>query len=461
MRLIDLDMPGKAGWPTRPCSPFFMHRSLRLNIAAGFFGMFWICAPLGAPLPLLMQAVEASSTQLGLLSAAWQAAMLAQIPAALFVERFSRRKPMWVTVTILHRILWAAPAVVPWLWPNERSLWPVALIGALSLSNLLANLGTASWLSWMADIVPVDRAGRFWAVRQSVLSIGLVLGTAWYGWLMDRHASGDSVLGFQWVFALCSVFGILDIVVHSFVHEPPMQKAAESAPVWRRLAAPFETPGFLKLTLLMAFWTCSQSLVGYTLAMPGFFGMVHLRETFGATYSQASLIFISAAIGGALFSRMLGPWMDRAGAVAVMTRLAVWTPLSMMAWWFVSPGSVQIAGQAWPVAVLWITLAASVQGALCTGALLCQFRLAQMFTTSSGRTVAMAVHWSIAGVGGAVGGMGGGWLKDVLERGGYLSGNWHAFDVLVLLSGLLSWGAVVPLCRKLALPMEAEPCGVT
>jgi len=431
-----------------------MHRSLRLNIAAGVLGMLWICAPLGAPLPLLMQAVEASSTQLGLLSAAWQAAMLAQIPAALFAERFSRRKPMWATVTILHRILWAAPAFVPWLLPNDRSAWPVALIAALALSNLLANLGTASWLSWMADIVPVDRAGRFWAVRQSILSIGLVAGTAFYGWLLDRYASGNSVFGFQVVFALCSFFGILDIVVHCFVHEPPLQKPEQAEPLLERLAAPFKTPGFLGVTLLMAFWTCSQSLVGYTLAMPGFFGMVHLREAFGASYSQASLIFISAAIGGALFSRKLGPWMDRAGAVAVMTRLAVLTPLSMMTWWLAKPGTVHFAGGVWPVAVLWMTLAAALQGAFCTGALLCQFRLAQMFTPSSGRTVAMAVHWSIAGLGGAAGGIGGGWLKDVLQRGGALPSGWHAFDVLVLLSVLFSWVGVVPLCLKLALPSE-------
>jgi hypothetical protein len=403
-----------------------------------------------------MQAVEASSTQLGLLSAAWQAAMLAQIPAALFVERFSQRKPMWAAVTILHRILWASPAVVPWLLPRHRDWWPVALIAALSLSNLLANLGTASWLSWMADIVPTDRAGRFWAVRQSVLSVGLVLGTAVYGWILDRYASGGAVFGFQLVFALCGVFGVLDIVVHCFVHEPPMQKAMETPPVWVRLRAPFETPGFSGLTLLMAFWTCSQSLVGYTLAMPGFFGMVHLREAFGASYSQASLIFISAALGGALFSRKLGPWMDRAGAVEVMTRLALLTPVSMLAWWCASPGVVQFAGQTWPVAVLWMTVAALVQGALCTGALLCQFRLAQMFTPSSGRTVAMAVHWSLAGVGGALGGMGGGWLKDVLEAARLLPHGWHAFDVLVLLSVLLSWVAVVPLCRRLVVPSAAS-----
>jgi Major Facilitator Superfamily len=435
-----------------------MHRSLRLNIAAGIFGMLWICAPLGAPLPLLMQAVEASSTQLGLLSAAWQAAMLAQIPAALFAESFSRRKPWWATVTLLHRILWAAPAVVPWVLPNRREWWPVALIASLALSNLLANLGTASWLSWMADIVPVDRAGRFWAVRQRLLAIGLVVGTAFYGWVLDRYAGGGSVWGFQVVFALCSFFGVVDVVVHCFVHEPLAIKPAEELPLARRLAAPFETPGFLRLTLLMAAWTCAQSLVGYTLAMPGFFSMVHLREAFGASYSQASLIFMAAALGGALFSGRLGPWMDRAGAVAVMTRLAVAAPISLMAWWLVGPGTVEFAGHIWPVAVLWMTLAALFQGAFCTGALLCQFRLAQMFTPSSGRTLAMAVHWSIAGLGGAVGGIGGGWVKDLLEKGGALPGGRYAFDALVLLSVLLTWGAVVPLCRRLAAPVEEGAC---
>lgn len=426
-----------------------MDRSLRLNIAAGFFGMLWICAPLGAPLPLLMQAVHASSTQLGLLSAAWQAAMLAQIPAALLSERMQRRKPMWALVTILHRILWMSPAFVPLFLPERRDLWPVVLIVALSLSSLLANCGTASWLSWMADLVPSETAGKFWAVRQRVISVGLVLGTAVYGWLMDHYTEGDSVLGFQWVFASAGFFGIVDIVVHCFVREPVFRPVEVRLPLVRRLAAPFETPGFLTLTVLMAFWTAAQSLVGYTLAMPGFFSMVHLREAFGATYSEASLIFITAAGGAALFSGRLGPWMDRSGALAVLTRLVVLTPLSMMAWWLVRPGTCEWFGRTFPSAVIWMSLAAVVQGALCTGALLCQFRLTQMYMPATGRTVAMALHWSLAGIGGAVGAVGGGWLKDVLEHSGGLLGGRYPFDVLVLLQVLLSWCFVLPLCRKL------------
>lgn len=429
-----------------------MERSLRLNIAAGFFGMFWICGPLGAPLPLLMQAVEATSTQLGVLSALWQVAMLAQIPAAFLAEGLGRRKTMWAVVTVAHRVLWAAPAVLSWLFPEAKGRLAVYLIAALGLSNLLANLGTASWTSWMADLVPPHSAGRFWAVRQRVLSVGLIVATALYGWLLDRPEWQGSLEGFQWVFALCSVCGIADVLVHWYVDEP----ARKTPPVWgrvrERLRAPFRVRGFLTLTLLMAVWTGAQSLLGYTLAMPGFFSMVHLRESFGATYFQASLIFITAALGAGLFTGVLGPWMDRAGAAAVFRRLLVWAPVSMMAWWLAAPGHCGVGGHVWPAAVVLMALAALAQGAFLTGAFLCQFRLTQMCTVEEGRTVAMAVHWSIAGVGGAAGAVFAGWLKGVLSAGSGLSwpGHGYAFDVLVLLHVALAWLVAFPLSGRLS-----------
>ena len=193
-------------------------------------------------------------------------------------------------------------------------------------------------------------------------------------------------------------------------------------------------------------------MLGYTLAMPGFFSMVHLRESFGATYSQASLIFVAAALGAGLFTSVLGPWMDRAGAAAVLRRLLVWAPISMMAWWLASPGEWIFAGHVWPVAVVWMSFAALAQGAFLTGAFLCQFRLTQMCTREDGRTVAMAVHWSIAGVGGAAGAVFAGWLKGMLNAGSGLSwpGHGYAFDVLVLLHVATAWLVVLPLSARLS-----------
>ena len=438
-----------------------MNGSLRLNVVAGAFGMFWLCAPLGAPLPLLMQAVDASATQLGLLSAAWQLAMLAQIPASLVAETMDRRKPFWATTCIVHRILWATPALLPWLFPASPKLWPVVLIAALGLSNVLANAGTASWQSWMADLVPPESAGRFWSVRQLVLSFGLVGATALYGWMLD-HASRGAVerpySGFQQVFLLCAAMGVLDVVLHCFVEEPAHRRAVATKSLAERLIQPFQRRGFGLLTFAMAAWVGAQAVVGYTMALPGFFSMVHLREAFGANYLQASLVFISAALGAAFFTPWLGPWMDRAGAAKVLTRLVWLGPLSMAGWWLGAPGQAQWRGIVFPHAIVWISLAALLQGAIYTGAMLCQFRLTQVFTAPEGRTVAMAVHWSIVGLGGALGAVGAGCIKDALPSGplGFLPGQWCAFDLLVLLHALIAWTVVWPLCRALQRGADGE-----
>ncbi len=429
-----------------------MNRSLRFNIAAGFLGMFWLCVPIGAPLPLLMDAVKASSTELGLLAASWQVAMLVQIPAALFAQRLSRRKPFWAATALFHRALWASPALLPILLPGQQACWPFWIIVSLSLSNAFANMGTASWSSWMADIVPHETAGAFWSLRQQAISAGLILGTAWYGLILDHDSSHDGMRGFQWVFLICAILGMGDILVHLFVDEPVPVKPEHSPPLWAQLRAPFATPGFGTLALAMAFWTGAQSLVGYTLALPGFFSMVHLHNSFGANYSQASYLFIAAALGAALFSNTLGRWMDKAGAAAVMMRLALFAPLTMLAWWAAVPGKTTLFGHTLPSAVLWMSAAGLAQGALYIGTLLCQFRLTQIFLPAEGRTLAMAIHWSLAGFGGAIGAFAGGWIKGTIESAGmpnFLATR-YPFDVLVFLHLLVAWFCVLPLCRKLA-----------
>jgi MFS family permease len=200
-------------------------------------------------------------------------------------------------------------------------------------------------------------------------------------------------------------------------------------------------------------WTTAQSLLGYTIGMPGFFSMVHLKETFGASFSQASLIFLFNALGAVLSTPWLGRWMDNAGAAAVMARLLAFAPISQMGWWFAPYGSFEIAGSSWPRAVVWMLPVSLVQGAVLTGALLCQLRLTQMTTNTGGRTVAMALHWSLTGIAGAVGALGAGWLQDHWRSPQSANASaWNfdtAFNFLVFASTLLTWFGAFPLMRAL------------
>jgi predicted MFS family arabinose efflux permease len=106
-----------------------------------------------------------------------------------------------------------------------------------------------------------------------------------------------------------------------------------------------------------------------------------------------------------------------------------------------------------------MTPVAILQGFLLSGALLCQFRMTQMATTPNGRTIAMAVHWSLCGLGGCAGALLAGVLQDQIPNGCFeaLRGSWTTFDFLVLLNALICWLAVLPSALRLESEFSNNP----
>jgi MFS family permease len=438
-----------------------LQRAMRRNVVAGVLGMIWISVALGMPLPLLMQAVHASGFQLGLLSAAWFFAMLAQVPSALLVERMRRRKPFWAAVSIVHRLLWAVPALLPWCLPERRDLWPVVIIASIAASNVLGQAGTGPWQSWMADLLPPDRAGRFWGMRHRFLSLSMVIAALAFGAILDRWSTPPhEFLGFQIVFGLGAVFGVADIVVHCFVAEPAPVQAVERERPLQRVMAPLRDRDFRRLTIAMGIWTGAQAMLGYTMGLPGFFAMVHVKEAFGATYGQAAWIFIAAAIGAVLWTPRIGRWIDAWGGRRVMLLLVGSGPLFMLAWLLVSGARWTLPGLAAgpvPQAVIVMSVVSLVTGGLYAASWLCQVRLTQEHTTPAGRTIAMGVHWSLVGLIGAIGPLLAGVIKDALADrvfpplfpGGAPISYFH---LLAVLHALVAWLVVVPMVRRISEP---------
>jgi len=429
-----------------------LRASMRKNVVAGALGTVWIVAVYGLPLPLFMEAIKASGFQLGLMGAVRQAAMFAQLPSAFLVERLERRKTFWAIVAIIHRALWLVPALLPILWPEGGAYWVIVLIIALGVSDILGNASTAPWLSWMADLLPANRAGRFWGGRQRLLSVVVLLAALAYGWILDAtNRPGAGLLGFTMVFAIAAIFGVADIVVHLGVAEPAPVRSEPGQTPWRRIAAPLRSRDFRRLTLAMGAWTAALALPGYFNGTPGFFNVVYLHEAFGATYSQASCLVLASALGAVLWSHPIGHRIDQYGARRVAMFLVAVGPLFTLAWLFAAPAPLHLPlFGAVPQPVVLMSVASLIIGGFYGGMQLCQLRLTQVFTPNAGRTVAMAVHWSFVGVIGAFGALSGGWIKD------HLPAAWNAvvlpagasfsyFHVLILLQVLLAWGVALPL----------------
>ena len=427
-------------------------RSMRYNIVAGGFGTVWMAAAYGFPLPLFMQALHATGFQLGIMGAVRQFAMFAQLPSAYIVERLATRKPYWAVVAITHRALWFIPALLPFLWPRGIASWPVLLIFALGLSDVLGQCSTAPWLSWMADLLPPERAGRFWGVRQRILAAFLVLACLLYGRLLDSlNTPGHLLLGFACAFAIAAFCGVADIVVHFRVVEPLPPRHVPGRSLWTRLASPFRQPGFRRLTLAMGAWNAAMALTGYSNGTPGFFNIIYLQENFGASYLQASWLIIASAAGAMLWTPRIGHAIDRFGARLVGAWLIALGPFFTLAWFFVSPRHARLPFLGLvPQPVVLMSSLSLIIGGLYAGVFLCQLRLTQAMTVTAGRTLAMAVHWASVGCIASLGALSGGWIKDhfppalasiVLPFGAHCS----YFQVLVLLQALIAWSIALPI----------------
>jgi hypothetical protein len=52
-------------------------------------------------------------------------------------------------------------------------------VGAIFAGNALTQAGGAAWLSWMSDLIPIERRGRYFGIRNAVIGvIGMAAGFA-------------------------------------------------------------------------------------------------------------------------------------------------------------------------------------------------------------------------------------------------------------------------------------------
>lgn len=433
-----------------------IRRSLRTNILAGSLGMWWATATLGMPLPMLMESLGATGVLIGLVTTVRQLSMLAQIPGAVYAERLAERKRFWATATILHRAVWFLPAILPWLFPAMDPRLPVLIVITVALSDLLANAGTASWFSWMAELVPERTAGGFWGTRQSILTASGLVAAAAMGWILDAFPApsqpGGGYLGFSMLFALATALGIADIVLHLRVSEPRPVPAPRHRPLLDRLLAPLRDADFRRLTFAMGAWNFSVGLAGS-------FGAIYLKRDFGVSYTQLSWLFIAASLGAVVSGFVVGYLVDRLGARAMATILMTVAPLCGLSWFLLSAGDVEIRMPglqvfAIPQPIFVQLFAHLLAGGLYSGVVLCQLRLATGLAPAEGRTLSMAVHWSLIGLTAAMGPLVAGTVMDAIDRTPLAlhlpSGlRWSFFQVLVLLHLGTAWVLAVPLISRL------------
>ncbi|MBN1670585.1 MAG: MFS transporter [Kiritimatiellae bacterium] len=443
-----------------------VRRGMRLNIAAGSLGMAWVAVGFNMPFTMLMEALGAGGLLIGLVSTMRQGSMLMQIPGSLYAERLPARKRFWVGLNVTQRLLWllVGLALLRVPGPSRGVAW--ALLGVVGVSTVLAQLSAGTWHSWMAELVPDHVRGRFWGRRQAVTMAAYLVATGVAGYVLDRFSgtagAGRTYRGFALVFAAAASLGVVDILLHLRIPEPKPRQIVPGTGLLARVAAPLKRADFRSFSLGMGVWFLAIS-------MAGTFGVVYLKRTFAVEYTHLSLLAIAGSVSTILGSFVWGYLIDRIGARALCLLLMAAAPLFGLFWFFCGPavytwtlpwvGAVRV-----PQPIVLLTVSSLLAGSLFGGVSLCQMSLLGALAPNEGRSTAMAVHWTIVGVLGAMGPLVAGLIVDGFPARMSpvwlpAAGGWGFIHVLIILRAVLVWGASIPLLLRIRPHPHELPVG--
>ncbi len=279
-----------------------VERGLRLSVAEGLFATGHVALTGGMFLTGLALLLGASPFQMGLLAAIPAAATVFSLLSSPLVRRLGARRGLTVWTAGIGRMLFIV--IVPLLLLRARI--DLALFFAVVVGyNVLLAVANTSWNSWMSDLVPERRRGRFFGMRNAVLGGFAMLLTYGGGRAMDWFRAGSPETGYGLAYAVAVGFGLLSTILLSRQPEPPLVPRPQVA-LRERVLGPLAEPQFRRLVVFMAVWFLAGSL-----ASP--FYMAHLIQNLKFPFALIGVYAMLGGTTGIVFQLLWGWLIDRFG----------------------------------------------------------------------------------------------------------------------------------------------------
>lgn len=224
--------------PRSSVNPQPLRTSLRFVTTAWVFGAVWMYIITGAALTQFAKQLGMSKIGFGVLAALPFAGCMFQLPLSYIIERYGHRKKLFISLGIIHRLLWLLVAAIPWLLPPTARARGMIVVVAFSWS--VGQMIGPAWVSWMADLVPERIRGRYFSRRSQVGQVVGLVTTLLTGVVLDQAATrGPEALlkAAAAGVAVAAVFGIVDFLF--FLPVPEMLRREPDRNVnWRQLLLP-------------------------------------------------------------------------------------------------------------------------------------------------------------------------------------------------------------------------------
>lgn len=300
--------------------------AMKISVYESFPAQIFATLTSGVFLPAFALALGASNFHIGALAAIPFFGSLFQLAGAFFVEKYGWRKKFCVITSSTQRLSWVPAVILFSLFaPGDKSLVLAILLAFMMLTHALGAMSGVAWLSWMTDVVPEGIRGRYFGLRNSVVSIATTLATFAGGWFLDYQQGG--LTAFYTLFLIAATAGAVCTILLSKQPEPPKMRAPRQARFFHLYLEPFKQPNFRRLLRFSIIWQFA-----FNFATPFF--VVYMLTELGMSYSLTATFAIVTAVFDLIGMRVWGHVSDHIGNKPVMTIAAIAVTLLPWLWLF-------------------------------------------------------------------------------------------------------------------------------
>ncbi|MEH1965778.1 MFS transporter [Nostoc sp.] len=433
--------------------------SLRASTVDGVFAAVFSIGTGGILLGNFLVELDATPVIFGMVSSIPMVVNLFQPMGAYLSERSTSRFLYSLCTYGIARLLWLILVIgivsfnVGGLNSNQLVILSLLI---LVCSHFLGGLGAASWLSWIAMLVPRQLRGRYFGLRNSIANLTELVSLPIAG-LAVSHWYGGSIQGYGVILLLSIFFGIVSLGCQYFQVDinPQLQNTyyanssqtteiqSDSVPnkpdeISEAISLPqmptppkqidssiWKNSNFLVFLLYFGSWTFAVNL-----SAP-FFNL-YLLDTLNLDVSWVTFYNSLRAGAHMLMLIVWGRLADKIGNRPILISTGIL--IAVIPWLWLKMGSSPL--DLW----LWLPLLHIFIGANWGGVDLCNNNLQIEIAPVKNQSIYFAIAAAVAGASGALGTTIGGFIAQ-------FAGSFGIAEVFVV-SGILRLASLVPLIVK-------------
>jgi MFS family permease len=414
-----------------PLTPAAREGALRLSIYEGALASVFISITTNGLVTGLALYLGAGPFVLGIIGSLPFITQLMQLMGAYLEEKTGNRRMLSVWSEALSRFVWIPIALLP-LWQLSSTVSLTIFVVLQVITAALFGIAVNTWSSWMSDLVPPERRGRYFGIRNFVASFASMVAGLGSGYALDyfKRTANEGVayavtLGFGLVFA---VGGIILLRLQA---EPPMQRRP-SVSLREMFLSPLADSKYRALIVSGTIWA-------FVVGIAGPFFNAYGIETLKMSFADLAYMGIVTSVASMIVFPFVGRMQDRYGDRIVMLVSAVCVIPLPIGWILSSPGNLwPLFGTSLGAGLFWPGIN---QG-------LANMSMAQ--SPPHARGAYLATYGAVTGIGVVVSGLAGGVIAELL-RGtefivlGYMLNH---YSVLFIVSLILRACAVIFVLRR-------------